>query len=230
MTGIGQKIKTLRKKADLTQEGLAELLGVSAQAVSKWEVGQASPDLALIAPLCRVFGVTADELLGIGHKTQVLRRSMTNAAKDFFLGEESFTDGKLTGKAAMLKASFGFFGDALDFDKLRRHLDCNPAYYRKKEEFPEISQKMGIAADEWVVSTCYRESACAGEVIGALLDMLEGKEAEILALKEESGAKTRMVLSVQTHLTPDLRVPLRCIAFLHTTETELDFDPYFYSE
>ena len=65
MEHIGQKIKTLRKAADLTQEGLAELLGVSAQAVSKWEVGQASPDLALIAPLCRVFGVTADELLGI---------------------------------------------------------------------------------------------------------------------------------------------------------------------
>ena len=65
MDHIGQKIKELRKKADLTQDRLAEMLGVSAQAVSKWEVGSASPDLSLIAPLCRVFGVTADELLGI---------------------------------------------------------------------------------------------------------------------------------------------------------------------
>ena len=66
MEHIGQKIKDLRKKADLTQDRLAEMLGVTAQAVSKWEVGSASPDLSLIAPLCKVFGVTADDLLGIG--------------------------------------------------------------------------------------------------------------------------------------------------------------------
>jgi transcriptional regulator with XRE-family HTH domain len=65
MEHIGQRIKDLRKKADLTQDRLADYLGVSPQAVSKWEVGSASPDLALIAPLCRVLGCTSDELLGI---------------------------------------------------------------------------------------------------------------------------------------------------------------------
>ena len=65
MEHIGQKIKELRKRADLTQDRLADYLGVSPQAVSKWEVGSASPDLALIAPLCRVLGCTSDELLGI---------------------------------------------------------------------------------------------------------------------------------------------------------------------
>jgi Predicted transcriptional regulators len=65
MEHIGHKIKELRKKADLTQDRLADYLGVSAQAVSKWEVGSASPDLALIAPLCKVLGCTSDELLGI---------------------------------------------------------------------------------------------------------------------------------------------------------------------
>ena len=39
MEHIGQRIKDLRKKADLTQDRLAEMLGVTAQAVSKWEVG-----------------------------------------------------------------------------------------------------------------------------------------------------------------------------------------------
>ena len=65
MEHIGQKIKDLRKKADLTQDRLADYLGVSAQAVSKWELGQTAPDLSLIAPLCRVLGVTSDELLGL---------------------------------------------------------------------------------------------------------------------------------------------------------------------
>ena len=68
MEHIGQRIKDLRKKADLTQDRLAEYIGVSPQAVSKWEVGSASPDLSLIAPLCRVLGCSADELLGIGRE------------------------------------------------------------------------------------------------------------------------------------------------------------------
>jgi len=62
---IGQKIKFLRRKNDLTQEKLADLLGVSYQAVSKWETGISCPDLALIAPLTKLLHVSADELLGL---------------------------------------------------------------------------------------------------------------------------------------------------------------------
>lgn len=62
---IGEKIKELRRKNDLTQEKLADYLNVSAQAVSKWECGIASPDLALIAPLTKLLHVSADELLGL---------------------------------------------------------------------------------------------------------------------------------------------------------------------
>ena len=65
MEHIGQRIKDLRKKADLTQDRLADYLGVSAQAVSKWECDISTPDLSLIPPLCRVLGCTSDELLGI---------------------------------------------------------------------------------------------------------------------------------------------------------------------
>ena len=60
---IGEKIKELRKKNDLTQEKLADYLCVSYQAVSKWECGLDSPDISLIAPLTRLFHVSADELL-----------------------------------------------------------------------------------------------------------------------------------------------------------------------
>ena len=62
---IGQKIKELRRKNDLTQEKLADLLGVSFQAVSKWETDVASPDLSLIVPLSRLFHVSTDELFGV---------------------------------------------------------------------------------------------------------------------------------------------------------------------
>ncbi len=64
MHNIGQRIKELRKKNDLTQERLAEFLGVTDKAVSKWECGLTTPDLALIMPLARILQVSADELLG----------------------------------------------------------------------------------------------------------------------------------------------------------------------
>lgn len=72
---IGEKIKEFRKKNDMTQEKLAEYLNVSFQAISKWETGVASPDLALIVPLTRLFKVSADELLGISEVVADERRS-----------------------------------------------------------------------------------------------------------------------------------------------------------
>lgn len=62
---IGEKIKELRKKNDLTQEKLADYLCVSYQAVSKWECGLSNPDLTLIVPLAKLLHVTTDELLGM---------------------------------------------------------------------------------------------------------------------------------------------------------------------
>lgn len=64
MNNIGTRIKELRKKNDLTQERLAEYLGVTYKAVSKWECGLTAPDLSLILPLSRILRVSADELLG----------------------------------------------------------------------------------------------------------------------------------------------------------------------
>lgn len=60
---IGYKIKTLRKKRQLTQEQLAEKIGVSFQAISKWENNVALPDITLIPVLANYFGVSTDEIL-----------------------------------------------------------------------------------------------------------------------------------------------------------------------
>lgn len=63
MTTIGTKIAFNRKAKGMTQEDLAEQLGVSAQAVSKWENDIACPDIQLLVPLSKIFGVSTDELL-----------------------------------------------------------------------------------------------------------------------------------------------------------------------
>ena len=65
MLKIGDKIKSLRKAQDITQEKLATYLNISYQAVSKWENGTALPDITLIPQIANFFGVSADELLGM---------------------------------------------------------------------------------------------------------------------------------------------------------------------
>ena len=62
---FSQTLKRLRKGADLTQEQLAERLYVTPQAVSRWETGTSLPELSMIGPIANLFGVSADELLGI---------------------------------------------------------------------------------------------------------------------------------------------------------------------
>lgn len=59
----GQKIQTLRKQRGLTQEQLAQRLGVSRQAVSRWELDESLPETANLLPLGEVLGVSLDILL-----------------------------------------------------------------------------------------------------------------------------------------------------------------------
>lgn len=59
---LGEKIKSLRKQKNISQEVLAQVLGVTFQAVSKWETGAAMPDVAMIPAIARFFEVSTDEL------------------------------------------------------------------------------------------------------------------------------------------------------------------------
>ena len=61
---FGRRLQQVRKAAGLSQEQLGELVGMSRQAVSKWETDQAAPDVGVLTLLCGVLGVSADELLG----------------------------------------------------------------------------------------------------------------------------------------------------------------------
>lgn len=62
---IGENIRSFRKKNDLTQETLAERLGVSYQSISRWENGATYPDLEMLPAIAEALAVTIDELLGM---------------------------------------------------------------------------------------------------------------------------------------------------------------------
>ncbi len=65
---LSEKILSLRKASNMSQEELADKLGVSRQAVSRWEVGSALPDASNILQLSKLFGVSADYLLNDDYK------------------------------------------------------------------------------------------------------------------------------------------------------------------
>lgn len=61
---LGEKIRELRRREGRTQEALANALGVTSQAVSRWEAGGSYPDMEIVPALANYFGVTIDELFG----------------------------------------------------------------------------------------------------------------------------------------------------------------------
>ena len=61
---LGSKIRELRKRDSRTQENLADALGVTCQAVSRWEQNATFPDMNLIPAIANYFGVTIDEMFG----------------------------------------------------------------------------------------------------------------------------------------------------------------------
>lgn len=80
---FGKTIKNLRRTHDMTQERLAEILSISPQAISRWETNIAMPDISLIAPLCNLFNITSDELLGINltHRQETISAICDEADK-----------------------------------------------------------------------------------------------------------------------------------------------------
>ena len=61
---LGTKIRELRRRDGRTQENLAEALGISAQAISRWESGTTYPDMEMIPAIANYFHISIDELFG----------------------------------------------------------------------------------------------------------------------------------------------------------------------
>ena len=88
---IGQKIKQLRFQRSLTQDQLAERLGISAQAVSKWENAVSMPDISILPTVSEVFGVSIDDLFDLADD-QKMRRIENRMQTDDDIAPELFQE------------------------------------------------------------------------------------------------------------------------------------------
>ncbi|MEZ3507612.1 MAG: helix-turn-helix domain-containing protein [Lachnospiraceae bacterium] len=91
---IANRLVGLRKENKLSQEALAEKLGISRQAVSKWERAEASPDTDNLIALAKLYHVSLDELLKIHEEENELAEEEEQATTDLVLtGESAYRDG-----------------------------------------------------------------------------------------------------------------------------------------
>ena len=67
---IGNRIRFYRKERGFTQSELAEMIGVSVQAISKWETDAGMPDISQIVPLAIVLNISTDVLLGLNSEDE----------------------------------------------------------------------------------------------------------------------------------------------------------------
>lgn len=85
---IGSTIKRLRNEHNITQEQLAEILGITSRAISQCECDRTAPDISQIPILCNILNISADTLLGIdiSQKTYIIQELLKEAKKQWSLG------------------------------------------------------------------------------------------------------------------------------------------------
>ena len=89
---LGQKIRELRRRDGRTQEALAEALGVTSQAVSRWEANGGYPDMEIIPSIANYFGISIDELFGYSKdREEKLKNILEKAEKAIVRFENNLT-------------------------------------------------------------------------------------------------------------------------------------------
>lgn len=126
---FGENLKELRRNKNLTQEKLADFLGVSFQTVSKWERGDNYPDITMLPEIATFFKVSVDDLLGVNRAEN--EKEITEKLREY----DHLTDGELMSKIINeLKAKY-----PNDFRVLIRYLAC---LVRFREDLQSVYDEM----------------------------------------------------------------------------------------
>lgn len=171
MNTFGDFLYSLRKEKGMTQAELADALGVTNKAVSKWETGEAMPETALLVPISRIFGVTVDELLNGQRAEQAQNKEEnTDGAEEFYYDEikkHVFTRGKDEEAKSLLEKVCGLVCTVIMFAGITAYLFIGALY--------------GLWNPHWVIIP-----ACALScgIIGIVFDMCNGKK---IAIKKKKG-------------------------------------------
>lgn len=169
---LGENIAALRKNRGFTQEELAKRLGVSPQAVSKWENGTACPDIALLPEIADIFSVTVDDLMRA--PAERLISNENKQGKDEDAGDKTSTDFK----------------------------DCKPCGFEAKKVNISIIQPNGKPVNVKLPFNLVKTGMKIGSIYGlpqnlfnSVAEAISSEEiGEILSLDGENGEKITITI------------------------------------
>ncbi len=161
MLSIGNKIKEYRKKSGMTQEQLASRLNVTFQTVSKWETGAAFPDLSMLLPLTRLFGISADELLGFRDREPDKRYTELKEAYDKTYKTEDFAKRQQICETAVAE----FPGDMKWLCNLAWVISNRSFEYEDNDKY-FAEQEKAIKLFDAVIGNCKDELLRGNAIIG----------------------------------------------------------------
>lgn len=143
---IGINIKRIRLERNLTQEEIASHLGISFQAISKWERGDGYPDIEMLPPLANYLGITVDELLGLSEQQKKEKYDKINS-KWMSNNKNGFHPKNVELMREALKL---FPNDALLLVQLSASLEKLDGTAEEKEKYLRES----IAVQEQIINYC----------------------------------------------------------------------------
>lgn len=161
MNYIGEKIKELRRKNNMTQEKLADYLSVTYQTVSKWETGITNPDLHLIVPIARLFGVTTDELFDYNESVDQIKTAKLKKAYD-----DTFKTGDLNERLVITEEAVKTFPGDMDWlNKYAWDIWCN-AFSIQEDKLFNTERNKAIDLFKKVIENCLEDEIRCHAIVG----------------------------------------------------------------
>ena len=161
---FGEILKDLRRKNDITQEELADILGVTSQSVSRWEKGACYPDMELLPAIANYFNVTVDDLLGMN---EIRSRERLNAIFTEALNLER--ESKYEDAVGVFRAALKNFPDNIELtSELALALSKCESVNNKKEAIALSEKVLARCTNEKIRSTV-RANLCYYTAISVLM-------------------------------------------------------------
>lgn len=220
---IGEKLKKLRRSKDLTQEEVATHLGISFQAISKWERGEGYPDITMLPILANYYQVTVDELIGMDEITSAKKLDAINR-----LWEENRQAGMHRENVALMRDALKSYpNNALLLIQLSASLERLDGTESEKREY----LKESIAVQEQILRYCddsdvrgaalfniadayyrYGNYEKALEYANKLPNLFKTRETALVRILKDDGEKNKIARSAIEPLAWLLSYHLNAIA------------------
>ncbi len=227
---IGEKLKKLRRSKDLTQEEVATHLGISFQAISKWERGEGYPDITMLPILANYYQVTVDELIGMDEISSAKKLDAIN-----LLWKENRQAEKHRENVALMRDALKSYpNNALLLIQLSASLERLDGTESEKREY----LKESIAVQEQILRYCddsdvrgaalfniadayyrYGNYEKALEYANKLPNLFKTRETALVRILKDDGEKNKTARSAIEPLAWLLSYHLNAIA-----ETENDVE------